>query len=333
MAKANDIVKSPEAAIMLGMATKDFYDDAYTALWMFEVIGREYDEMAEWARGLRQEVNPQTCTWSIDIWEWVYGFEPDDSLQPDYRRQRILAHIVGDAPINPEVIRRGVAALTGAKVEVIENTAPYTFEVVISPTGKPLNYIGIWKYIRKIKPSHLAFDALLETRTAIQITIGTRYNLLGYGLTGQYNAGTRPWTNVTAALRDTGVLIGAEGRPSVFDFPLAGTLPGPNILFKQDGMMIDPVLTAAPYQVAYPMTGDDGRAGTHPQPNVAGGISDTGVETDISAQGLVFPFEAAGTKPQPDTRYSADGGGLKPTIQTENYGVAFVMCGTKLTGE
>jgi len=153
----NEIIKSPQAERMLGMVTKGFYDRAYIAQWMFEVIGREYDEMAEWARGLRAEIFPQTCTWSIPIWEWVYGFEPDDTLSLDHRRQRILAKIIGTAPINPEVIRRGVASLTGAQVEIIENVAPYVFNIIIYLSGEPVNFVEALRYVRRIKPSHLAF--------------------------------------------------------------------------------------------------------------------------------------------------------------------------------
>ena len=159
---------------MLGMVTKDFYSEAYIALWMFEVIGHEYDEMAAWALRLRDEAFPQTCTWSIAIWEWVYGFPVDEELSLPYRRNRILAHIIGEAPLNPEVIRRGVAALTEAEVEIIENVAPYTFKVVVTPSGASVNYSEIWRYLRRIKPAHLSF--LLITIMQDDIFIGWAKN-------------------------------------------------------------------------------------------------------------------------------------------------------------
>ena len=171
MDKSNEtIIKSPEAMRMLQMVTKDFYSRAYIAQWMFEAMGREYDEMAAWVRGLRYEVFPQTCTWSIAIWEWVYGYEPDDALSLDFRRQRILAHIIAQAPINPEVIRRGVAALTGAEVEINENVAPYTFGIVLSQTEQPLNFIEVKRYVRRIKPSHLAFELLVLDIGEVTVT-------------------------------------------------------------------------------------------------------------------------------------------------------------------
>jgi len=181
-----DIIRSPQAERMKGMVTKGFYDRSRIGLWMFEAMGREYDDMARWAQELRLEAFAQTCTWSIGIWEWVYGFEQDDSLSLEFRRQRLFAHIIGAAPINPEAIQRSVAAFTGANVEIIENPGTYTFEVVINPTENPLSYIGARRYIRSIKPSHLSFAAVLETPVMIQVSIDTTYNLIGTGLTGQY---------------------------------------------------------------------------------------------------------------------------------------------------
>ena len=74
-----DIIHSPEAETFLRMVTKGFYDNSYIGLWMYEVIGREWDEMRAWAEGLKTEINPQTCTWSVAIWEWVYGIESDET--------------------------------------------------------------------------------------------------------------------------------------------------------------------------------------------------------------------------------------------------------------
>ena len=81
------IIQSPEAETFLGMVTKGFYSNSYTGLWMYEVIGREWDEMRGWAEELQNEIHPQTCTWSVAIWEWVYGIEPDETLPLEYRRQ------------------------------------------------------------------------------------------------------------------------------------------------------------------------------------------------------------------------------------------------------
>ena len=151
------IIKSPEAKMFLRMVTKDFYNNSYLGLWMYEVIGREWDEMREWAEELKAEIYPQTCTWSIDIWEWIYGIESNESLPLEYRRQKVLTKITGARPVNPETIRRGVAALAGMgiKVEVNGFAGPYQFDVVIHPEDTPLPYQQILRYINDVKPAHV----------------------------------------------------------------------------------------------------------------------------------------------------------------------------------
>ena len=166
-ADLDSIIQSPEAGVFLGMVTKGFYERSYMGLWIFEIIGREWDEMKSWAEGMKDEIHPQTCTWSIPIWEWVYGIPSDDALPLPFRRQRVLAKIIATVPVNPEAIRRGVAALVGAyaeTVEVDEGAGPYRFDVIIHPAEVPVPfpYSRIARYIRETKPSHLCFKARLK---------------------------------------------------------------------------------------------------------------------------------------------------------------------------
>ncbi len=152
----DSIIQSPEAETFLRMVTKGFYNNSYTGSWIYEVIGREWDEMRSWAEGLRNEIHPQTCTWSIGIWEWVYGFEADESSTLEERRQRILSKILGIRPINPEMLRRGIAKVSGADAEVTDLTAPYRFGVTLNVMDKPVPLERVLWYIRTQKPAHLA---------------------------------------------------------------------------------------------------------------------------------------------------------------------------------
>lgn len=154
----DSIVNSPSAKTFLRMVTKGFYDNSYIGLWMYEVIGREWDEMREWAEGLKNEIHPQTCTWSIGIWEWVYGFENDGTLSLESRRQRILAKVISTRPVNPEAIRRGVAKITGCNVDIKDFVGPYRFSLTIHmpEDGGAFPYKPVREYVRTVKPAHLA---------------------------------------------------------------------------------------------------------------------------------------------------------------------------------
>ena len=172
--KYREIIRSGEAEAFLRMVTKGFYDNSYTGLWIYEVIGREWDDMRTWAEGLKNEINPQTCTWSVGIWEWVYGVETDESLALELRRQRILAKIIGTKPINPEVIRRGVAALAGIprlNVGVRDFTGPYSFAVDMRPTRGMIPYGRIAAYLYRIKPAHLHTDIYVSVEAQKPFTL------------------------------------------------------------------------------------------------------------------------------------------------------------------
>lgn len=166
-----NIITSPEAEMFLQMVTKGFYNSSFMGLWMYEVIGREWDEMRAWAEGLKDEIHPRTCTWSMPIWEWVYGIPEDSVLPLEYRRQKILAKIAGTTMINPELIRRGIATLTGqdlGNIEVRDFAAPYSFQVRITASLREYPASEILRWVREVKPSHLAFGISVETKAAIQ---------------------------------------------------------------------------------------------------------------------------------------------------------------------
>lgn len=332
----DNIITSQEAEAFLQMVTKGFYSNSFMGLWIYEVIGREWDEMRAWAEGMKEEIHPQTCTWSIPIWEWVYGFEPGDTMQLEYRRQRILAKIVAVKPINPEIIRRGVAALIGAEpenVEVDSKAGPYRFDVIIHPTDAPFPYNRIAPYIREIKPSHLRFEAAVETKVDITIEIDTQWNLLGFGLTGQYNAGMRPNTNVKAHLRDLLITIDKEAVGAVFKSQEAGTayatvagtqtqrMNPPSTVFAQDSVDIGIGADGKGYGAKAPPAGSESSvAGQYPYTQTKGAATDINVENIIEANGTGFTPTAAGTKPYQQRLFAESGTAeITAEIKTEGY--------------
>lgn len=166
-----DIIRSPEAEAFLRSVTKGFYNQSFIGLWIYEVIGREWDELREWSEGMRTEIHPQTCTWSIGIWEWVYGFPPDETLTLEERRRRVLSRVFSAKPINPEVLRRGISATAGAEAEVKDFVSPYTFGVTLRITNNPIPLERILRYIYETKPAHLSVASVEVVFPKIESTI------------------------------------------------------------------------------------------------------------------------------------------------------------------
>ncbi len=154
------IIRSPTAEEMLRMVTRGFYDKSYIALWIFEVIGREYDDMSEWAQEIKNEIFIQTCTWSIDIWEWVYGISSNPELPLEQRRAQILAKQLQRPPINPAQIEGLLTAYTGCPVKVTDPSRPYTFSLLVDESNAkfPVDYKAARDLLNKVKPSHLATE-------------------------------------------------------------------------------------------------------------------------------------------------------------------------------
>ena len=336
-----EIIKSPEAKRFLGMVTKDFYNDSYTGLWIYEVIGREWDEMRSWVEGYKKEINPQTCTWSISIWEWVYGFEPDDSLPLEFRRQRLLSHIRVARPINPEVLRRAVVAFVGGNdtsVEVTDFTGPYRFEVVIHPQEAPFFYSRVGKFIWDIKPSHLAFDTVIETKLIIQVLIGEEAYLYGNGLTGMYPSGTRPDIQTHAVLPDTLIEVPTTETPFHITPERAGTVYAatqtqrmnpPSTHGRLEDPLVDVLGDGAGHQAFAPWTDGD-ETGQYPSTSTKVMLEDRNINAETAGQAYKHRYEHAGTIPDiqhkfqgeesditvPSTdeefKYTADNAGTKP---------------------
>ncbi|MFI3253529.1 MAG: putative phage tail protein [Eubacteriales bacterium] len=151
-------VSSPSGQRMMEMVTSGFYDQSRIGQSLFQVMGAELDEIEAWTTDLYLELFPQTCTWSVGWWEELYGIARDESLSLELRRQQIMAKVLYRAPINPETIRRGVAALTGCEDVTLEDfVAPYTFSVTVKHQEPLENMTEVWEYIYNIKPSHLSF--------------------------------------------------------------------------------------------------------------------------------------------------------------------------------
>jgi len=169
-----NIITSESAERMRQAVTAGFYDRSELALWLFEVMGREYDEMGDWAKDLRKEAFIPTCTWSITIWEELYGIPSDDTLPLQFRRERLMAKELSRPPANPARIEAMLSALTGEDVIINENVAPYTFGVVVGETEKTIyDYRLALRMLRQVKPSHLSFT--YQSRVVIIYTSGDYY--------------------------------------------------------------------------------------------------------------------------------------------------------------
>lgn len=155
------ILQSPMAQQII-QDVSPIYGEAYTALWLFQVIGTVLDSMEEWATSLEQQVVPQTATWSLPYWEEQYGIVTDELWSAERRRQNIVNKMKNRAPMNPAKMEGIIAVAAGADARIEEMTGRNQFTVYISSREELVDEQFVRAEIDKAKPAHLIYDIIYE---------------------------------------------------------------------------------------------------------------------------------------------------------------------------
>ena len=134
-----------------------FIRHSYTFQQLFKgeeaIINQYLDELEE----MILQLSPQTATTEISRWENIFGVKSVEGATLQERREKVIAKIRGSRTTTVAVIKSVCEAFTNGRVDVTENTAPYTFEVKFTGTlGMPPNYYDLQAVIEEIKPAHLA---------------------------------------------------------------------------------------------------------------------------------------------------------------------------------
>lgn len=162
--KMDEILISPSARRIVPQLSP-IYGDAYTALWLFNSVGIQLDEMGKWSDEFILQVTPQTVTWAIGYFEQDYGLESDDSLTLEERRTRLLIKIRTRAPMNPSRVEQLLSMLTGNTVTITENVHKNTFR--ISADGEMSDKIKkeFKDLLNEVKPAHVIYILRIILRT------------------------------------------------------------------------------------------------------------------------------------------------------------------------
>lgn len=163
----DEILTSPEARNIVGQVSP-IYGAAFAGLWLFQVIGRQLDDMEAWSRAFQAETVPQTATWSLDYWEENYGIPRNPYLSEQQRRARIISRIRDRAPMSPAKLSKYIADFTGYECEIIENTGKNQFTLIRRNQSGPLGLVRI--LLNEAKPAHLIY----KLNSAWQNAVTTR---------------------------------------------------------------------------------------------------------------------------------------------------------------
>lgn len=148
------ILKSPKSREILGWMPM-VYDEAYVFLWLLETIGQELDDIESWSEEFQEQVVPQTATWTIPYWEEKYGIASNPEMSIEKRRERIVLKMQERTPMNPYRLEEILSKVTGAAVEIQENTGKNRFTVCFQ--GGLEAFAVAVKEINRVKPAYTIY--------------------------------------------------------------------------------------------------------------------------------------------------------------------------------
>lgn len=186
----NQIITSPEAERILDFVSP-IYGNSYVGLWLFEVIGRELDDMYHWSVGFEDQTVPDRATWSLPYWEEEYGVisDPNDTIEA--RRAAVIQKMMYRGPMNPKKLASIVAVSAGVDTDIEENTGKNRFSVVLRDLpinrmdGAVKSVAAARRTVDNAKPAHLIYDLRIEkqievehpVKVAFAMSENKRYNI------------------------------------------------------------------------------------------------------------------------------------------------------------
>lgn len=137
----------------------DYYEKNVTMNTLQDLLSDATDELDEKLSSTISECFASTASQMLSRYEQLLGLQVDISKSEAYRRERIVAKLVGSGTSTKEMIRTVAASYSNGEVEVIEDNPNYKFVIrFVGQLGVPGNMDSLKLTIEEIKPAHLAVE-------------------------------------------------------------------------------------------------------------------------------------------------------------------------------
>ena len=128
---------------------------------------------------LQLDVN--TATWGLDLWEEAYGIKKDAGKSYAFRRSRILSKMRGTGTVTALMIKNVAESFVNGEVAVDEHPDQYRFDIrFVGTRGIPPNLNDLKAALEDIKPAHLAVSYIILYRTYGDLKAYTHAQLSAY---------------------------------------------------------------------------------------------------------------------------------------------------------
>ena len=158
------------------LSVSPIYEDSILMQSIFNAIGNEADLSVELGDEILRQLFPQTAdSWGLSIWEQRLGLVTNISESIEKRRKKIIAKFQTKFIITPEKMAFIIKNYTGIEPLIEENVAPYTFDVYLKTYTMFSDVLSdVRNAIKTIKPSHLAYNLIMQYVTKVIINISSK---------------------------------------------------------------------------------------------------------------------------------------------------------------
>ncbi|MEG2421727.1 MAG: putative phage tail protein, partial [Oscillospiraceae bacterium] len=120
--------------------------------------------------GIFDQLNIDTATWGLALWERDLGLPVEAEKPLPFRRSRILSKLRGQGTTTVAMIRNVAESFSNGAVDVVEHPGDYTFDVQFTGTiGIPPNMDDLSAAIEELKPAHLGYQYIILFRTWLEV--------------------------------------------------------------------------------------------------------------------------------------------------------------------
>ena len=260
-----------------------------------------------------------------------------------------------------------VEGICVGKCELIENIAPFTFEIRILSENKYINIRNVVDLVNEVKPAHLNYKTVctcrvnlgikadclpwktffIQTGTIPKINTGLAFAKEGveihsnvdtyeveYESSGNnIKTGTIPQVSTGLSVQDTDIEIRSEGNCHGVQYPKsgesgpAGTYPILSTALIFFKKDIEVLPDTKDYKAEYTPSNEQSEAGTKPQISTGFAVLQDNVEVQPDSESYLVSSTEAGTEPKTSIRHEQSEGGILPEVKTESWQVDFTLCG------
>lgn len=139
------------------------YDGSPESLAVQNAIQPEMARLWSAKEDFLLQLNVDTATWGLRLWEEAVGLGYDPELGADVRRGRVKVKLRGAVTTTPEVVKELVAAFVDGTVELEEYPRESAVVITITGTGAPLLLEDrIAASLKYVMPAHLRWSFVVR---------------------------------------------------------------------------------------------------------------------------------------------------------------------------